>query len=51
MPTNKLAYAEERLLSSQADLDNAKTSREDLYDKYVESRYDTGLLVKLILRS
>eukprot|EP00057_Strongylocentrotus_purpuratus_P033656 XP_792266.3 PREDICTED: progesterone-induced-blocking factor 1 isoform X1 [Strongylocentrotus purpuratus] len=36
--SNKLAYAEERLLTVQADLDHAKRSREELYEKYIESR-------------
>nr|XP_054770720.1 progesterone-induced-blocking factor 1-like [Lytechinus pictus] len=51
--SNKLAHAEERLLCAQADVDHAKRSREELYEKYIESRdqckveYETRLREEL----
>ncbi|XP_071481297.1 progesterone-induced-blocking factor 1-like [Diadema antillarum] len=36
--SNKLAHAEERLAEALASVDRAKKSREDLYEKYIESR-------------
>ena len=36
--SSKLLYAEERIVSLNDQLDRAKQSREDLYDKYVASR-------------
>lgn len=40
--SNKLSYAEERLRQSNEQLDRAKMSREELYEKYVASRYMIG---------
>ena len=36
---NKLLYMEDRVLQLNDQLDRAKNSREELYDKYVASRY------------
>ena len=37
--TNKLAYSEERLQRQTAELDDMKRAREELFEKYVSSRY------------
>ena len=37
---SKLLYAEERIVQLNDQLDRAKQSREDLYDKYIASRYE-----------
>ena len=42
---NKLAYAEERLIQLNDQCDRAKASREELYDKYVASRWGSLKLV------
>jgi progesterone-induced-blocking factor 1 len=36
--TNRCTYAEEKLQSISAQLDDAKRSREEMYEKYVSSR-------------
>lgn len=37
--TNKLAYAEERLQRQTTELDDVKKGREELFEKYVSSRF------------